>query len=93
MFKKSHCSVGIYDEFCINFGRKLDEKEFNELYTCFNNIQLKMIPDYLKLYPGMIETITKIKSLGILVGILSNRNTSSVMVHLNHYKLTDFFNV
>lgn len=52
-----------------------------------------MIPDFLKLYPGMIEIISKIKSLGIPVGILTNRITPSLMDHLRFYKLVDLFDV
>ena len=63
------------------------------MYKRFDAIQSAMIPEYLHLFPGMVELVSKLKAIGIPLGILTNRITPSLFQHLNHFNMAHLFSV
>ncbi len=69
-----------------------DEKAA-EVITAHMEYQSKIYKDYLKLFPGVAETLKQLKKNGKKLGIVTSRKTKTLTLYLEITEIKDLFDV
>jgi pyrophosphatase PpaX len=71
----------------------LSDEEYAEVYNTQANYQLAIYKHYLKLFPGVAETLNTLKSRDKHLAVVSARRQETLLVYLRETGIYDIFDV
>ncbi len=87
-----HIGLTLRDQMTVYFG-KLDDAEYDRYRTIHMDYQMSVYSQYLKLFPGVLNTLDKLKSNGKKLAIVTSRFRNSLDVYLRDTGIYDYFDV
>jgi HAD superfamily hydrolase (TIGR01549 family) len=87
-----HIGLTLRDQMTIHFG-KLDDAEYDKYRTIHMDYQMSVYSQYLKLFPGVMETLDTLKKNGKKLAIVTSRFRNSLDVYLRDTGIYGFFDV
>ncbi|HMA63979.1 MAG: HAD family hydrolase [Fibrobacterota bacterium] len=85
-----HIGMTLRDQMTINFGI-LDDEAYDRYRTIHMDYQMSVYREYLKLFPGVSETLDKLKKNGKKLAIVTSRFRNSLDVYLRDTGIFAFF--
>jgi pyrophosphatase PpaX len=85
-----HIGMTLRDQMTINFGI-LDDEAYDRYRTIHMDYQMSVYREYLKLFPGVSETLDKLKKNGKKLAIVTSRFRNSLDVYLRETGIFGFF--
>lgn len=77
----------------MNFGRKIEQKEFEILAKRYREIQGEIYKKHVTLFPGLLETFKDLKKRGTRLAVLTNRPLPSLELLVDYLEVREFFEV
>ncbi|KAK2962870.1 putative Pyrophosphatase PpaX [Blattamonas nauphoetae] len=71
--------------------RTISDPEYEALAATHASFQVGLRQKYLRLYPGMMDVLRALKSIGVKMGLLSNRRQMSLEEHVPFLHIDQFF--
>ncbi|MBN1648475.1 MAG: HAD-IA family hydrolase [Spirochaetales bacterium] len=69
----------------------LSDDEYEEIYAVFRKHQEQIYRDYLKLFPGVAETLAALKKAGKKIAIVTSRKMQSLRCYTNELGIDSYF--
>ncbi len=86
----SHIGIPFRNQISIYFG-ELDESKAEEIWDFYREYQLQHYMDYIKLFPGTIETLTQLKKRGAKIAVVTSRKHNTLDLFLKQLSIFDMF--
>ncbi len=87
-----HIGLTLRDQMTVHFG-KIDDAEYDRYRTIHMNYQMSVYRQYLKLFPGVSDTLEKLKNNGKKLAIVTSRFRNSLDVYLRDTGIYDYFDI
>jgi HAD superfamily hydrolase (TIGR01549 family) len=85
-----HIGLTLRDQMTIHFG-KLDDAAYERYRAIHMDYQMSVYRQYLKLFPGVLETLYNLKKNGKKLAIVTSRFRNSLDIYLRDTGIYDFF--
>jgi pyrophosphatase PpaX len=85
-----HIGLTLRDQMSVHFG-KLDDASYDRYRMIHMDYQMSVYSQYLKLFPGVLDTLDKLKKNGKKLAIVTSRFRNSLDVYLRDTGIFDFF--
>ncbi len=87
-----HIGLTLRDQMAVYFGI-LDDAEYDRYRTIHMDYQMSVYGQYLKLFPGVSDTLDKLKGKSKKLAIVTSRFRNSLDVYLRDTGIYDYFDV
>lgn len=87
-----HIGLTLRDQMTIHFG-KIDDAAYERYRMIHMDYQMSVYNQYLKLFPGVVETLDNLKKNGKKLAIVTSRFRNSLDIYLRDTGIFNFFDV
>lgn len=86
----SHIGIPFRNQISIYFG-EIDEDSADEIWDFYREYQLQHYMDYIKLFPGTLDTLNRLKERGAKTAIVTSRKHNTLDLFLKQLSIFDIF--
>jgi len=75
----------------MHLGRTVTDNEYEKMQKTHMDYQMTIYREHLKLFEGVLETLTQLKGVGKKLAVVTSRRKQSLIVYLEETGIVEFF--